>query len=261
MFVRAPSTVLGRAHGTFQSPKRKDDVKRVDATELEVFPLCLGGNVFGWTADEEDSFAILDAYVAAGGNFIDTADQYAAWMEGGVGGESEGIIGRWMAQRGNRDSLVIATKVGKAPGLEGQSGQTIRRAAEGSLRRLGTEYIDIYYAHLDDERVPLEESLGAFDELVRAGKARHIGASNFTAPRLATALMVCEREGYARFVALQPHYNLMHRSEYEGDLERLCAREGLSCIPYFALASGFLTGKYRPDSHSPVKSERAETAP
>ncbi len=231
---------------------------RIGGTSLDVFPLCLGGNVFGWTADEAQSFAVLDAYAAAGGNFIDTADAYSAWVPGHAGGESETILGRWMAARGNRDRMVIATKVGKLPGLAGLSAKTIRAAAEGSLRRLRTDRIDLYYAHADDAATPLEETLGAFDALVREGKVRQIAASNHTEARLAEALAVAKRAGLARYVALQPHYNLVHRPEYESGLAALCVRERLACFPYYALASGFLAGKYRPGSK--VESQRASSA-
>lgn len=217
---------------------------KIGSSELDVYPLNLGGNVFGWTADEEQSFAVLDAYRSAGGNFIDTADSYMARAEGNSGGESETIIGNWLARRGRRDDIVIATKVGNWARHPGLSAKNIREAAEDSLRRLQTDHIDLYYAHRDFDDVPLEETLGAFDELVRAGKVRHIGASNFTAERLAEALSVSDREGFARYVALQPHYNLMER-EYERDLGPLVQREGLSTLPYFGLARGFLTGKYR----------------
>jgi aryl-alcohol dehydrogenase-like predicted oxidoreductase len=216
---------------------------KIADTELDVFPLCLGGNVFGWTADEEASLAVLDAYAGAGGNFIDTADIYA-------GGESEKILGRWLARRGRRDDIVIATKVGMGtpPERENLRAGTIRAAAEGSLRSLGVDHIDLYYAHQDDLGTPIEESLAAFDDLVREGKVRYIAASNYEAPRLAAALKISDTEGLARFVALQPHYNLVHRDEFEGDLADLCARENLGVMPYFGLARGFLTGKYRPGS-------------
>jgi aryl-alcohol dehydrogenase-like predicted oxidoreductase len=227
-------------------------------TELEVFPLSLGGNVFGWTANEEQSFAVLDAYAAAGGNFIDTADMYSCWAPGNSGGESETIIGRWMKKRGNRSKMVIATKVGKLPSLLGLSTKTIQRAAEGSLERLQTDHIDLYYAHEDDRATPLIESLAAFDGLVRSGKVRYIGASNYNAPRLAESLRACRREGFAQYVALQQHYNLMERQKYEGELEETVAAEGLGSLPYFSLASGFLTGKYR--NGSKVDSKRAEGA-
>jgi aryl-alcohol dehydrogenase-like predicted oxidoreductase len=218
---------------------------KIGNSDLEVHGLNLGGNVFGWTADEAQSFAVLDAYTAAGGNFIDTADVYMAHADGNSGGESETIIGNWLARRANRDDVVIATKVGSWERHPGLSAQNIREAAEDSLRRLRTDHIDLYYAHRDYDDVPLEETLGAFDELVRSGKVRYIGASNYTAARLAEALAVSDREGFARYVALQPHYNLVER-DYERDLAPLVEREGLSTLPYFALAKGFLAGKYRP---------------
>jgi aryl-alcohol dehydrogenase-like predicted oxidoreductase len=227
--------------------------------DVAVFPLCLGGNIFGWTIDEPESFAVLDAYAAAGGNFLDTADGYSAWVPGNSGGESETIIGNWMAARGNRDRIVVATKVGKLTGLEGTSATTVRRAAEDSLRRLGTDRIDLYYAHMDDEDTPLAETLGAFGELIAEGKVRHIAASNFSAPRLAEALELARGGELPAYVAIQPNYNLMHRAEYEGALAALCAREGLACLPYYALASGFLTGKYRAGGPA-VASPRAGTA-
>lgn len=202
--------------------------------------------MFGWTSGEAESFAVLDAYADAGGNFIDTADLYSAWVEGHAGGESEAIIGRWMKARGCRERMVIATKVGLLKGLEGLSAATIRTAAENSLRRLQTDRIDLYYAHRDDEKTPLAETLGAFDVLVRAGKVRRLGASNYTAARLSEALAVSRANGLAAYSALQPHYNLVHRSDYEGELAALCAKEGIACYPYFSLAKGFLTGKYRP---------------
>jgi aryl-alcohol dehydrogenase-like predicted oxidoreductase len=229
----------------------------IATTDLDVFPLCLGGNVFGWTADEDASRAVLDAYTEAGGNFVDTADQYSAWVDGNSGGESESIIGRWMAERGNRDSVVVATKVGKLASRKGLSPATIRAAAEDSLRRLQTDRIDVYWAHEDDPATPLEETLSAFDELVREGKVRYIGASNYSAPRLAAALEVSRREGLASFVAVQDHYNLMER-EYERELAPLCAAEGLSSVPYYSLAAGFLTGKYR--AGADVDSPRAGQA-
>jgi aryl-alcohol dehydrogenase-like predicted oxidoreductase len=231
---------------------------KISSTDLDVFPIALGGNVFGWTANEEESFAVLDGYAAAGGNFIDTADVYSAWAPGNSGGESEIILGRWVASRARRDLTIIATKVGKHPNFQGLSAKTIRAAAENSLKRLDTEYIDLYYAHADDEQTPLEETLGAFDALIHEGKVRYIAASNYTAPRLSKALAVSDREGFARYVALQQHYNLMERREYEGELAELVARERLSSVPYFALASGFLTGKYRPGAK--IQSQRAQSA-
>lgn len=228
----------------------------ISGTDLDVFPLCLGGNVFGWTLDEPQSFDVLDAYAAAGGNFIDTSDAYSMWVPGNAGGESETILGNWMAKRGNRDRVVIATKVGIAPGREGLAPATIRAALEDSLRRLQTDYVDLYYAQQDDESTPLAETLHAFDALVREGKVRHIAASNHRASRLAEALAVSDAEGIARYVALQPHYNLMERGRYEGELAQLCRQQGLACIPYWSLAQGFLSGKYRVDRPR-VESERA----
>ena len=231
---------------------------RLGRTDLDIFPLCLGGNVFGWTANEQGSFAILDAYAAAGGNFIDTADSYSAWVPGHAGGESETIIGRWMAARGVRNKMIIATKVGRCPGRLGLAPKNIRAGAEASLKRLGVDRIDVYYAHADDPETPMAESLREFDALVREGKLRYIAASNFAAPRLAEALAVSARDGLARYVALQPHYNLVVRDEYEGPLSDLCTREEVACLPYFALAKGFLTGKYR--TGATVQSARAEGA-
>ena len=229
---------------------------RVGDTDLDVFPLCLGGNVFGWTIDEQRSFAVLDAYVQAGGNFIDTADSYGRRGPGGAG-ESERIIGRWIAARGNREQLVIATKVGMSPELPGLAPQTIRRGIEGSLSRLGIDTVDLYYAHRDDPATPLPETLGAFGELIREGKIRHAAASNYSAERLEEALrMGREGEGMASYVALQPQYNLMERRGYEDELAGVCERHGLACIPYFGLARGFLTGKYRPGGPE-VDSQRA----
>lgn len=217
---------------------------RLADTELDVFPLCLGGNVFGWTIDEQRSFEALDAYREAGGNFIDTADMYGRRGDGGPG-SSEQIIGRWIAARGNREELVIATKVGMSSERPGLSAKTIKAAAEDSLSRLGIERIDLYYAHQDDPDTPLRETLGAFGELIAEGKIAHAAASNYSAERLAEALEVGKHEGAASYVALQPHYNLLERGEYEGELSQLCEREGLACLPYFSLARGFLTGKYR----------------
>ncbi|MDA3648228.1 aldo/keto reductase [Saccharopolyspora indica] len=233
---------------------------QLGGTALDVFPICLGGNVFGWTADRDESFAVLDGYAAAGGNFIDTADAYPAWAPGNSGGESETIIGEWLRTRGNRDDVVVATKVGRLPQRRGLSAANIAAAAEDSLRRLGVDHIDLYYAHGDDDpTVPLAETLGAFDVLVRAGKVRHIAASNYTASRLAEALATSRREGLAEFVALQPKYNLVERTEFEGELAELCVRENLGVAPYYGLAKGFLTGKYRPAQDN-SDSPRAEGA-
>lgn len=219
-------------------------MRTISNTELDVFELCLGGNVFGWTADERDSFAVLDAYRAGGGNFLDTADSYSAWIDGHSGGESETIIGEWMAKRKNRDEMVVATKVGQLPSARGLSAKNIEFAVEGSLRRLQTDHIDLYYAHIDDSDVSLEETLGAFDRIVQAGKVRYIGASNYNAQRLTEALEISDKNSYSRYVALQPHYNLMERG-YEDELMQVCQEHDLACIPYFSLAQGFLTGKYR----------------
>ncbi|MCU1629559.1 MAG: Aryl-alcohol dehydrogenase [Pseudonocardia sp.] len=226
---------------------------------LDVSRFCLGANVFGWTADADASFEVLDAYVAAGGNFIDTADSYMWRIPGNSGGESETIIGDWMAARGNRDSIVIATKVGSLPQRAGLGGENIAAAAEDSLRRLRTDRIDLYYAHKDDPDTAQEETLDAFDALVKAGKVREIAASNFSAERLRNALEISKRDGLASYSALQPHYNLMEREEFESALAPLLQSEGLAAVPYYALAKGFLTGKYR-DGGPAVDSVRAEGA-
>ncbi|WP_433289759.1 aldo/keto reductase [Pseudonocardia sp. CA-142604] len=227
-------------------------------SDLDVTRLCLGGNVFGWSADRDTSFAVLDAYVSAGGNFVDTADSYMWRAPGNSGGESETIIGEWLAARGNRDDMVIATKVGSWPERPGLSRANITAAVEDSLRRLQTDRIDLYYAHRDDPDTAQEETLDAFDSLVRAGKVRAIGASNFTAERLRSALEISDRDGLTRYVALQPHYNLLERADFETSLAPLLAEQDLACLPYFGLAKGFLTGKYRPDTT--VESVRAEGA-
>jgi aryl-alcohol dehydrogenase-like predicted oxidoreductase len=235
--------------------------RQIGDSDLFVFPLALGGNVFGWTADEAQSFAVLDAYAAAGGNFVDTADVYSAWAPGHSGGESEGVLGRWLASRGNRDGIVVATKVGSHPEFKGLKADTIRGAAEASLRRLGTDHLDLYYTHFDDESTPVEEIITALDQLVQEGKVRHIAASNLSPARLTASLAFSAREGLARYVALQPHYNLVSRDTYEGELAGVVAEHGLSSLPYSALASGFLTGKYRaggPEVDSP-RAQRAVT--
>jgi aryl-alcohol dehydrogenase-like predicted oxidoreductase len=210
--------------------------------------------VFGWTIDEQRSFEVLDAYVAAGGNFIDTADSYGRRGPGGAG-ESERIIGRWMAARGNRDRIVIATKVGISPERPGLNAANVRAGAEASLQRLGTDRIDLYYAHRDDAETPLEETLTAFAELIEDGMVRYAAASNYSAARLEQALTLGERDGVASYVALQPEYNLLERS-YERELMAVCERGGLACIPFFALARGFLSGKYRRGGAA-IESERA----
>ncbi|MEU3732842.1 aldo/keto reductase [Streptomyces sp. NPDC033538] len=220
-------------------------LRKLGSSDLEVFPLALGGNVFGWTADQATSFAVLDAYTAAGGNFLDTADSYSAWVDGNSGGESETVIGKWLASRGNRGDVVLATKVSQHPEYPGLSAANIKAAADASLRRLGTDHIDLYYTHFDKPEVPVEEIIGALDELVKAGKVRHIVASNISAERLEASLAFSDREGLARYVALQPHYNLVSRDTYEGEPRDLAERAGLAAVPYYSLASGFLTGKYR----------------
>ncbi|QLE72752.1 aldo/keto reductase [Streptomyces rectiverticillatus] len=214
---------------------------------LSVHPLALGGNVFGWTADEAESFAVLDAYAAAGGNFIDTADVYSAWVPGNEGGESETVIGNWFASRGNRADIVLATKVGAGvPEPRGLRASVIKAGVEESLRRLRTDYIDLYYTHYDDPSVPVEEFITALDALVKEGKVREIAASNITPERLQESLEFSETTGLAKYVAIQPHYNLVSRDTYEGDLAAVAEKHGLAAVPYYALASGFLTGKYRP---------------
>jgi aryl-alcohol dehydrogenase-like predicted oxidoreductase len=220
--------------------------RRLGKSDLHVAPLCLGGNVFGWTADEVVSFRLLDAFVEAGFNFIDTADVYSKWAPGHHGGESETIIGDWLRRRGKRADVIIATKVGSdmGRGKKGLSMAYIARAAEESLRRLGTDYIDLYQSHRDDPETPIEETLEAYGALIKAGKVRAIGASNFTAERLAASLEASAKHGLPRYETLQPEYNLMVR-DFERELAPLCARHELGVIPYYGLASGFLTGKYR----------------
>jgi aryl-alcohol dehydrogenase-like predicted oxidoreductase len=214
---------------------------------LEVAPLALGGNVFGWTIDEPASFQVLDAFAAAGFNFVDTADMYSIWKPGNKGGESETILGNWVKKSGNRKKVLIATKVGMdlGAGMKGLSRDYILRAAEASLRRLQTDYIDLYQAHTDDTAVPLQETLEAFGQLVKQGKVRAIGASNYTAPRVTEALDVSKKLGLPRYESLQPLYNLYDRADYEANLEPICRENGIGVIPYYSLASGFLTGKYR----------------
>ena len=224
--------------------------RRLGRSDLMVSPLCLGGNVFGWTSDEAASFRVLDAFVASGLEFIDTADVYSSWAPGNKGGESETIIGKWMKARGNRQKLVIATKVGSdmGEGRKGLSKTYIRRAVEDSLTRLQTDYIDLYQSHRDDEETPQAETLGAYQELIEAGKVRVIGASNFTAARLKSALDISAKDGLPRYESLQPKYNLHDRAEFESELEPLCLAQEVGVIPYYGLASGFLTGKYRSEA-------------
>lgn len=235
-------------------------MKRIPRTDLDIYEICLGGNVFGWTADRDDSFAVLDSYLDAGGNFIDSADSYSSFVPGHAGGESESMLGEWFAARPDaRDRVVLATKVGKHPEFKGLAADNIRAACDASLARMGTDRIDLYYAHQDDPEVPLAETLGAFAGLIEAGKVRQIAASNYSPGRLAEALRVAEAEGLPRFVALQPHYSLVERGEFEGALQGLCRDEGLAVFPYWGLARGFLTGKYRP-GRAEVDSPRAGAA-
>lgn len=212
---------------------------------VEIAPLVFGGNVFGWTADEARSFELLDRFAERGFNAIDTADLYAAWGPGLSGGESETVLGKWLARRGRRDDVVLMTKVGMWDKRKGLSAANVEAAAEDSLRRLGTDYLDVYFAHLDDESVPLEETLGAFAKLIESGKVRAIGASNYPAARLREALAVSSDLGLPRYEVVQPEYNLYDRSGFEAELDGLAAEEGLGVVSYFSLASGFLTGKYR----------------
>ena len=225
------------------------DMRRMGRTGLKVAPICFGGNVLGWTTDERRSFEVLDAYVEGGGNFIDSADVYSRWAPGHTGGESEEVLGRWMKERGNRAQIVVATKAGSAmgdgPNERGLSRGYLMQAVEASLRRLQTDYIDLYQAHQDDRETPLDETLRAFDDLIRQGKVRYIGASNYTAWRLATALGTSDKHGYARYETLQPRYNLAAREDYERELEPLCQEQQIGVITYSSLASGFLSGKYR----------------
>jgi aryl-alcohol dehydrogenase-like predicted oxidoreductase len=213
---------------------------------IEVPTLCFGGNVFGWTADEKRSFELLDALLESGLNFVDTADSYSHWAPGNHGGESETVIGKWFKARGNRSKVILATKVASSmgEGKKGLSRRYIKQAVEDSLRRLQTDYIDLYQSHHDDESVPQAETMGIYAELIAAGKVRTIGASNFTAERLQSALEVSRRENLPRYQTLQPEYNLYDRAGYERTLEAVCVTHGLGVIPYFSLASGFLSGKY-----------------
>ncbi len=221
--------------------------RKLGKSGLEIAPLVLGGNVFGWTADEPTSLRILDAFVDAGLNVVDTADSYSKWVSGHHGGESETIIGRWFKRRGKRDKVLIATKVGSemGPGRKGLSKANILREVEDSLKRLQTAHIDLYQSHLDDSETPLEETLAAYDLLIKQGKVRAIGASNYKAERLRLALETSRRQAYPRYESLQPLYNLCERQDFEGELEQVCRENNLGVIPYFSLASGFLTGKYR----------------
>ncbi|MEJ5020352.1 aldo/keto reductase [Ochrobactrum vermis] len=221
--------------------------RKLGRTELNVSPLCFGGNVFGWTVDEATSFSLLDRFVDAGFNFIDTADAYSAWANGNVGGESETIIGNWLKSRGLRDKVVIATKVGSemGPDEKGLSPAYIRKAVDASLKRLQTDYIDLYQSHWDDPETPFEDTLGTYKELIDAGKVRAIGASNLTPERLSEALDVARTHNLPRYESLQPLYNLYDRADFEDGLEKICRENELGVISYYSLAAGFLTGKYR----------------
>lgn len=222
-------------------------LRRLGSTDLRIAPLVLGGNVFGWTADRAASFAVLDAFVAGGGTMIDTADVYSAWVDGHQGGESETMIGEWLKASGKRDSVLLATKVGMLPGEGGEklAPARIAAAAEASLKRLGTDRIDLYYAHQDDDGVPQEAVLEAFGRLIDAGKVRVIGASNFHAARLKSAIDAAKAHDLPRYHVLQPEYNLVSRHKFEGELQDYCVTENIGVLPYYGLASGFLTGKYR----------------
>jgi aryl-alcohol dehydrogenase-like predicted oxidoreductase len=224
--------------------------RKLGKSGLEVAPLALGGNVFGWTADEAMSFKLLDAFVAHGFNLIDTANNYSRWVPGHQGGESETIMGKWLKQRGVRDKVIIATKVGMEMGADqkGLAKTYILKEVEQSLKRLQTDYIDLYQSHIDDEATPLEETLETYAQLVKQGKVRAIGASNYGGERLAQALEVSAKHGYPSYQSLQPHYNLYERSDYEAKLEPVCRDKGIGVITYFSLARGFLTGKYRSDA-------------
>jgi aryl-alcohol dehydrogenase-like predicted oxidoreductase len=223
------------------------ELRTIGSSGLRTPRLVLGGNVFGWTAKGEDAFRILDRFADAGGTMIDTADVYSAWVPGHKGGESESLIGEWLRRRGGKGEMLIATKVGMLPGEGGEKLEPARiaAAAEASLKRLGVDAIDLYYAHQDDAKTPLADSLAAFDRLVRDGKVRVLGASNYSAERLGEALAISERDGLARYEVLQNEYNLMARDKFEGPLQRLCVERNIGMLPYYGLASGFLTGKYR----------------
>lgn len=231
----------------------------IGTSDLDVFPLSLGGNVFGWTADRDASFAVLDAFVAGGGDFIDTADSYSSWAPGNHGGESETIIGEWLASR-RPQGLVVATKVSQHPEFKGLSAANVRRAAEASIERLGVDAIDLYYAHFDDETVPLEETVAAFGRLVDDGLVRHIAVSNYSADRIREWADIARATGVALPVAVQPHYNLVHRNEVEETIIPVAEELGLGLVPYYSLASGFLTGKYRSTDAAGQGSPRAAGA-
>jgi aryl-alcohol dehydrogenase-like predicted oxidoreductase len=237
------------------------EMRKLGRTGLKVAALCLGGNVFGWTLDQKGSFTVLDAYMDAGGNFIDSADVYSTWVPGNKGGDSELILGKWMKERGNRDKVIMATKVGSAmgsgPNEKGLSRKHIMDGVEASLRRLQTDYIDLYQSHNDDPNTPLEETLRAYEDLIRQGKVRYIGASNYSAWRMTKALWVSDRLGLNRYECIQPVYHLANRQEYERELEPLCLDQEIGVITYSSLASGFLSGKYKQGQEMP-KTARAQ---
>jgi aryl-alcohol dehydrogenase-like predicted oxidoreductase len=235
------------------------DQRKLGHSGIEVAPFALGGNVFGWTADEATSFSILDAFSSSGFNLIDTADVYANWVPGLKGGESETVLGKWLARSGKRDKIVLATKVGMemAPGRKGLSKQYITEAVEASLRRLNTDYIDLYQSHQDDPETPFEETLDTYDHLIKQGKVRAIGASNYTAARLEESLQVSSSKGLPAYQTLQPHYNLYDRAEFEGAARGVCEKHNIGVLSYFSLANGFLTGKYRTSEHL-LNSARAD---
>jgi aryl-alcohol dehydrogenase-like predicted oxidoreductase len=224
--------------------------RKLGDSGLEIAPIVFGGNVFGWTADEATSFHLLDAFVAAGFNAVDTADVYSKWVPGNRGGESETMIGKWLKRSEKRQRVIIATKVGSemGPGEKGLSKSYILAAVEDSLQRLQTDYIDLYQSHIDDADTPLEETLEAYAQLIQQGKVRAIGASNYNAKRLGEALQISKKKGLPRYESLQPHYNLYERAGFEAELALLCLREHIGVIPYFSLASGFLAGKYRSEA-------------
>lgn len=224
--------------------------RAIGKTDIKVVPFMFGGNVFGWTADQNTSFTLLDAFIDSGFDFIDTADVYSAWAHDGIGGQSETVIGNWLKRKGGRDKFVLATKVGKPvePGKKGLSAKYIKQAVEASLKRLQTDYIDLYQSHDDDQETPLEETLGAYNDLIKEGKVRIIGASNYSAERLAEALKVSATHQLPAYQTLQPEYNLYDREDYEKNLEAVCTENGLGVVTYFSLASGFLTGKYRSEN-------------
>ncbi|MGO4488130.1 aldo/keto reductase [Microbacterium sp. 2RAF4] len=232
---------------------------RIGTSDLDVLPLSLGGNVFGWTADRDTSFAVLDAFVDGGGDFIDTADSYSAWVPGNEGGESETIIGEWLASR-KPAGVVVATKVSQHPEFRGLAASNVRRAAEASLRRLGVDEIDLYYAHFDDASVPLEETVATFGQLVDDGLVRHVAVSNYSADRIREWIEIARRTGVALPVAVQPHYNLVHRNEVEDSIIPVAEEFELGLVPYYSLASGFLTGKYRSTEIAGQDSPRAQGA-